>query len=405
MGWVGSVVVPVALRSGRKDATGSAAADPGIDATDTASATPPDITIHTDAPPPTSSATPPERFWPLHEPRVVLHTSGTTGAPRPVTLTTGQLLLSAFGSATRLGHDPNDHWLCCLPLHHVAGISILMRCAFYGTAVVLHERFDATRVAAALDAGDVTLVSLVPSMLEQVLDARGDGPFPSGLRAILLGGDPPSDALLERCRTMDAPVALTWGMTETASQVATRAPGDFAAASDGAPPLPFLRVRTQGERLVVTGPVVRGGAHVTSDLGGVTDRGRVRVTGRADDAILSGGEIIVPEEIEAVLAGHPAIAQVAVVAVPSERWGQCPAAVLVAKAKSGPHPTAEALSAWCHKRLSGYKVPATFQWRDALPTTALGKIARAQLRQSLVTEGSAHRGLDTDHRMNEGQHE
>ncbi|MEO0814827.1 MAG: AMP-binding protein, partial [Myxococcota bacterium] len=177
-----------------------------------------------------------ERFWPWDEERATLLTSGTTGVSQPISLSTSQIVMSAFGSTIRLGHQPDDRWLACLPLNHVGGFQIMMRAALEATSVVLHPRFVATRVAKALDSGDITLVSLVPTMLERVLEVRGDVPFPDTLRAILVGGAGISAELMERCRVARAPVSLTWGMTEAASQITTRYPGELSAdGGSGAP--------------------------------------------------------------------------------------------------------------------------------------------------------------------------
>ena len=373
----------------------------------------------------------PERPWPLDEARLVVHTSGSTGTPRPVTLTTGQLLLSAFASATRLGLDPADRWLACLPLHHVGGLQVLMRGAWYGTTVLLESRFDAARVAALLDGGEATVVSLVPQMLARVLDvrtavpghlgdrgdpARGgadrldsgvgaarpgperpgperpgpdrpgpDRPFPPRLRAILLGGGPCPPPLLERCRAMAAPVALTWGMTEAASQVATAFPGAMGSVGGpppSLPPLPFARVSAEGGRLCVAGPLVGGLPLVTTDRGAVDAAGAVTVEGRLDDAIVSGGEKTLPARVEAVLRAHPAVADVAVVAAPSPRWGEVPVAVVVSCAPV----TDEELRAACRDHLRPHEVPAAFTRVAALPRTELGKLRRDALRALIAEE-------------------
>ena len=319
---------------------------------------------------------PPERAWPLDEVRVRVLTSGSTGAPRPVPLTTLQVLLSCFGSAVRLGHDPQDRWLCCLPLHHVGGLMILLRCAFYGTTVLLQERFDPQRVARALDAGEASQVSLVPAMLERVLEARPALPFPPRLRAILLGGDACPPALLERCRALGAPVAITWGMTEAGSQLCTRRPGDLTPEGGCGAPLPFVRVRAQEGRLVVEGPLVSAGEGrlVTRDLGAV-ERGVVHVHGRLEDALISGGETLAVGEVEAVLREHPALADVAVLPLPDARWGERPAALVVPR-PGCEAPGAEALRAWCGERLSDWKVPERVVACAAIPRGELGKLHR-----------------------------
>jgi O-succinylbenzoic acid--CoA ligase len=321
----------------------------------------------------------PERFWPLDEPRASVVTSGTTAAPRAVQLTTLQILLGTFGSAARLGHDRGDRWLCCLPLHHVSGLAILWRAVWLGTTVVLHGRFDAARVARELDEGGVTLVSLVPAMLDEVLDARADAPFPPSLRAVLLGGAAASETLVDRCRRLRVPLARTWGMTEAGSQVATATPGDF---DGGLEPLTFARVDAADGRLRVRGPLV-GGTIVTGDRGAAG--GRVRVHGRADELIVSGGEKIAPAEVEAVLSCHPAVRQAVVVAVPSARWGERPVAVLEPAAGHAP---AEELAAFCRQRLAPFKVPDEFVWCERLPRGALGKVSRARVRE-LLSEQSA----------------
>ncbi len=321
---------------------------------------------------------PPERFWPLDEPRFVLLTSGSTGAPRAVEVLTGQLMTSAFGSAIRLGHDREDRWLCALPLYHIGGLSILMRCAWYGTTVVLHTAFDAKVVAQAMDAGEVSQVSLVPAMLERVLDSREDVPFPSSLRVVLLGGAPASAQLVARCGALGVPLSTTWGMTEASSQITTRAPGDTEARLDSGAPLAFARVSEEDDRLVVRGPVVKG-VWATSDRGVLDMDGRVQVLGRMDDVILSGGENLDPAEVEAVLEAHPSVARAAVIGLEDEDWGQRPVAVLV-KAKQNEQATLDVLRAWCKARLAAWKAPDAVRWVEALPEVTLGKVSRAGVR-------------------------
>ena len=332
----------------------------------------------------------PERFWPLDEVRAVICTSGTSAAPHPVPLSSRQWLLSAFGSAIRLGLDIADRWLCCLPLHHVGGLSVIVRSTFYATTTLLHDRFDLAEVDDAIESGAATVVSLVPTMLEGLLEARSDGarssprPFPPSLRALLVGGAALSDPLVQRCRDMGAPLSLTWGMTEAASQVATRSPGDLDPSGGVGPPLPFARVDRQDGRLRIRGPLV-GGEHLSSDRGHVDSSGRVHVLGRADDVIVSGGEKIVPERVEAVLAEHPGVRRALVVGVPSPRWGQRPAAVVVPGARAGAGaPSAAELRAWCRRRLAPFEVPDSFHVWSSLPEVTLGKPSRAAAQRRLM---------------------
>jgi len=311
--------------------------------------------------------------WPLASPRLEVVTSGTTGTPRLVPLTTEQLVFSAMGSALRLGHLPTDRWVMTLPLHHVGGLSILLRCAWYATTVQLHPHFDAAAVSEALDAG-ATHVSLVPTMLDRLLEVRAGRRFGPHVRCLLVGGAPTTAAQRDRAKALGAPVALTWGMTEAASQLATGRPGVLDAA---VPPLPFVDIHADRDgTLVARGPTV-GGELATADRGRMVD-GRVQVLGRADDVIVSGGENIDPAEVEAVLRAHPAVAAAAVAGRPDPRWGARPHAWLVAAAGAVP-PDDDELRRWVQGRLEPFKAPDRVYWVTALPRNELGKVVRREL--------------------------
>lgn len=308
----------------------------------------------------------PERFWPLDSPRVRLTTSGTTGAPQPVTLTTAQVCFSAMGSMLRLGHLPGDCWLDCLPLHHVGGLAILYRAA-WGAACVERCAFDPAHVAARLDSGAVQLASFTPAMLRAVLDARAERPFPAGVRALLIGGAALPDALANRCAAINAPIRPTWGMSEAGSQVCT----------DGAP-LAFARVESIDDALVVTGPIAPAGRLVTADRGRIVD-GRVEVLGRRDDVIISGGENLDPAAIEAALLSHPGVDAAVVIGRPDPRWGQRPVAVCVGDGA----PDAD-LQRMCRAQVHRFAAPDVIHWWSALPRTGpLGKISRSAVAREL----------------------
>ncbi len=321
----------------------------------------------------------PARDWPLDEIRFRLLTSGTTAGARVVALTTAQLLFNAVGTTWRLGHLAHDRWLCCLPLHHVGGLMIVLRAAWSGAQVQLMPHFDAALVAAALDSGTIHLVSLVPTMLERILDVRDHVPFAQSLRAVVLGGAAAATSLVERCAELGVPLALSWGMTETASQVATGWPDTPAVAGECGPPLAFAKICAVDGVLQVAGPVVQVPL-TTTDRGCVDATGRVHVHGRCDDVIISGGENIVPEEVEAVLCAHPSIREAAVLAVPSPRWGQRPVALVAMRPDMGATP--EDLQAFCKARLAAFKVPDAFALCHALPRNAMGKLARRALGAS-----------------------
>ena len=155
-----------------------------------------------------------------------LYTSGTSGRPKAALLTHGNLLASAAASAFHVGVRAEDRWLAPLPLYHVGGLSVLIRSTLAGTTAVVHRRFDEGAVSRALREEGVTLASLVPAMLGRLLDHdEGRPPYPSAVRAVLVGGAGAPAGLLARAEERGLPVAPTYGLTEAASQVTTLAPG------------------------------------------------------------------------------------------------------------------------------------------------------------------------------------
>jgi len=330
----------------------------------------------------------PERDWPLEEPRFALTTSGSTGAPKLVTLTTAQIVFSAFGSLVRLGHSPADRWLACLSLEHVGGLSMLLRGLLAGVTVELHGTFAADRVAQTLDSGRITLVSLVPALLARVLDARPATAFPPELRVILLGGAPLGEGLRQRCLALRLPVATTWGMTESASQISTTFAGELDGTCGAALPFTHVDVTDDGA-LRVRGPTV-GGTLVTADAGTLTD-GRVRVLGRRDAMINCGGSKIDPRRLEAVLVAHPSVAEALVVGLADATLGEIPAALLVAR--NNLHPSDAELTAHCDKTLSRGCRPRRYQWVENLPLGSTGKPSPRLAREILLAHGAAVPGM------------
>jgi len=304
----------------------------------------------------------------------VLFTSGTEGEPKPVELTAGNLDAAATGSAAVFGTEPRDRWLCALPLFHVAGLSILTRCARNATTAVLHDGFDVGAAAEAL-AVDITLASLVPTQLRRLRDA-GLTEAP-GLRALLLGGGPIPPDLVEWAREAGLPVRCTYGMTETASQVAVTEPWESAAT-----PLPNaeLEIAPEGE-ILVGGPMVAPGAVAadgwlrTGDLGSIDRHGRLHVAGRLKELIVTGGEKVAPAAVEAVLAAHPAIADAGVGGTPDPDWGEAVTAYVVERSPVSDYD----LLAFCRERLAGYQVPKRVVRVVELPRNAAGKLLRNRL--------------------------
>lgn len=313
----------------------------------------------------------------------VVFTSGTTGKPKGVRLTWGNLEASAAASAAHLGHRPDDSWLAVLPICHVGGLQILVRSAREATTVVLEPAFDAHRTASLLRR--VTLVSLVPTMLRRILDLD-PGPYPE-LRAVLLGGGPIDRELVVEAARAGIPLLPTYGMSETASQIATARLEDALSVEKRLVPLPGAEIRIGPDRVIeVRGPMVSPGYlgeparppgewFRTGDVGVITSHGGLRVLGRADEVIVTGGENVHPEEVEAVLAPHPRVEEVAVVGVPDPEWGWAVAAVYVGSA------TPDELSRYARRRLAGYKVPKRWVRVETLPRLSMGKIDRRALRR------------------------
>lgn len=311
----------------------------------------------------------------------LMHTSGTSGDPKPVGLTYGNWLWNALGSAAAIGLDPGERWLCTLPLAHVGGLSILLRSAIAATTVVLHDRFETSAALRALREDGITVVSLVPTTLARLLDAGLDRGGAPALRCALLGGAPAPPGLLERAAAAGVPIAQTYGLTEACSQVATSPPGEPETAGR---PLVGTRMEiAAGGEILVAGPTVAPGAlgpdgwlH-TGDLGRLDERGRLLVTGRRSEIIVTGGENVAPAEVEEALERHPAVAEAAAHGRPDPEWGEAVVATVVRR--DGVSVEAEELRAHCAASLARFKVPKEIAFADALPRTASGKLRRGAL--------------------------
>jgi len=362
-------------------------------------------------PPPESSPNEPPLID-LEQEATVIYTSGTSGRPKGARITNGNLWFSAIASALHLGHHPDDVWLAAMPMFHVGGLAILFRGAIGAVPVVLHERFEPEAVLAAIDDG-ATLLSVVPTMLQRLLDARGDVPWPPHLRCVLLGGSAAPPRLVEECIRRGIPVAPTYGLTEATSQVTTLLPGEAAhkPSSSGLPlPLTELRIATAtgdggpgevGEieirgSTVFAGYLGEGVEHSrdmangwfrTGDAGHLDGDGYLHVVDRRDDLIISGGENVYPAEIEQVLLDHPSVLDAGVIGVADESWGSRPVAAVVWS--GAPDQTHLELLHHCRKHLPGYKIPDRFLVLSELPRSPSGKLLRRALRE-MIGDSSEH---------------
>ena len=230
-----------------------------------------------------------------------------------------------------------------------------MRSVIYGTTAVIHDGFDTDRVAAALAEDEITVVSLVTTMLVRLLEAGADL---SGPRAILVGGGPVPEEPLEEAIGRGATVVQTYGLTESCSQVSTLAPEDAKRKLGSAGrPLLTTHLRIQDGEILVQGPTVAPGLadadgwlH-TGDLGRIDEEGFLYVEDRIDDMIVSGGENIVPAEVEQVLLRHPEVADAAVVGREDPEWQQAVTAIVVLA--DGSSATPDELRRHCAESLAG----------------------------------------------------
>jgi O-succinylbenzoic acid--CoA ligase len=309
----------------------------------------------------------------------VLFTTGSGGQPKGVRITAANWGASARAVRTHLGYDGDDVWLCVLPLFHVAGLAILVRALLLGQKVILEPRFDPTRAAIILKEGAATLVSLVPTMLRRLLEVDA-GPYPR-IRAVLVGGGPVASDLLDRAEAMGLRALPTYGMTETTSQIATAQPGDRRLW-----PLPGVELSIVEGKVAVRGQMVSPGylGHqdrspeewlVTSDLGELASDGSLRVLGRTDEVIITGGEKVNPAEVEAVLRLHEGVEDAVVVGVPDAEWGNVVAALL----KGDIDPIR--FEQWVRGRLPGFQIPKRWLVVDNIPEIGPGKPDRQRVRR------------------------
>jgi len=319
----------------------------------------------------------------------IIHTSGTSGEPRGAVLTRSALAASAQASAANLGWEADDVWMLCMSAARIGGLSILTRALAARRCVALAPGFDADSFPEWIASQRVTLLSLVPTMLTRVLDRHPAWTAPPHLRAVLLGGAAASPRLLARAAAHRCPIVVTYGLTETCSQVcATPYAARFAPADWGAGvPLPGIDMRISDGRIEVRGPVLTAGYwneaplapdawFDTGDLGAIDARGCLHVHARRADLIVTGGENAYPAEVERALEAFPGIAAAGVFGVPDEVWGHTVAAALVAERH--PPPDADLIEFLC-RRLAPHKRPRHVCYVDRLPLASTGKLDRRAL--------------------------
>ena len=319
---------------------------------------------------------------------VVICTSGTTGLPKGVLLSSSALLHSARASLARVGAQAGERWLCCLPVTHIAGIQVLTRSIIGGAEPVLADRADPQTIAGS----GAVHVSLVPTQLQR-LDGTDDLPVLGTFKSVLLGGAAAADGLVERARAAGAPIVTTYGMSETCG----------GCVYDGVP-LDGVEVDIRDGRIWLGGPVLfsgywgeppprpeaqanrtpSAGAWLrTGDLGALDRDGRLVVRGRADDVINTGGHKVIPAEVTAVLQDCPGVKEAAVVGQTDPEWGERVVAVVVPDDPADP-PTLKMLRMHVKERLPRYAAPSRVVLVDAVPVLPNGKHDLARLRRDLA---------------------
>ncbi|WP_433323358.1 AMP-binding protein [Spirillospora sp. CA-294931] len=308
---------------------------------------------------------------------VLIATSGTTGRPKFVELSAAALRHSAQGTLARIQAAPGDRWLCCVPTSHISGVQVLVRSLVAGTDPIIQPRFDVDALAHTRAAH----VAMVPTQLRRLLATGADL---TGLGAIVLGGAAASPALLAEAARRGLTVHPSYGMSETCG----------GCVYDGVP-LDGMRVKIGEDGLIrLAGPSLFTGYRldparteaardgdwfVTQDLGELTG-GRLRVLGRADDVINTGGEKVVAGEVAAALSLHPKVGDVVVVGRDDPEWGQRVTAVVV-PAQTTP-PALDELRAWIRGTMPAHAAPRELEIVEAIPLLPSGKPDRERLRRS-----------------------
>lgn len=309
----------------------------------------------------------------LERSATIVHTSGSTGEPKAVLHSVGNHVWSARGVNERMRLGEGDRWLLDLPLYHVGGLGVVVRCALAGAAVAV--ACPGEQSADVLGALRPTHVSLVATQLRRLLRAAPPEAMGS-LRAVLLGGSAIPADLIDEAVGRGVPVATSYGMTEATATLTATAPGAARAAlATSGQPLAHREMRIAEGEIEVSGPTrfvgyARAGGvdpapawFATGDLGRFDDAGRLVITGRRDLQFVSGGENVQPEAVEAALLALDTVAEAVVVPVPDAEFGARPVAFV--RTSSGALDRS-ALAEALRQRVAGFAVPVAFHaWRGA----------------------------------------
>ena len=336
------------------------------------------------------------------------YTSGTTARPKGVQLTHRNLWTNSAIFGWHTGVSDRDVYLHTLPMFHCNGWGMPYALTAMGVPQVVLRKVDGADILHRIDEHGVTLLCGAPAVVAMVLDAAQtwDGPVPgAGRTRMVVAGAPPPTRTIERIETeLGWEFIQIYGLTETAPLLTinrTRAewddlePGERAQrlGRAGVPAVGIdLSVDGQGEVLArgnhilagyweqpeATDEALAGGWFHTGDGGSIDDAGYLTISDRKKDVIITGGENVSSIEVEDALFSHPSVAEVCVIGVPSEKWGETIKALVVLAA--GTTATEDELRAWCKERLAGYKCPTSVEFREELARTATGKLQKFKIR-------------------------
>ena len=346
----------------------------------------------------------------------ILHTSGSTGKPKGVMLTHQSFLAGLESAAQGRPVLDTDVYLYPFPLFHVSAHNVFLQHR-YGAAVLLLPGFDADRVLSLCEQGQVSTLSLAPTMLAMLLDHPGYSPEKlKGVRAIGYGASAmPLPLMQTLLSTLDIELSQSYGMTELSGSISFLMPDDHRAGLTDANimrsvgrPVKGVEVTVRNDRGDVLPPgsvgevcvaadqcmtgywersqetesAIGAGFLRTGDLGVFDERGYLTLVDRKKDMIISGGENIASREVEDVLSAHSSVKQVAVVGLPNDRWGEvvCACLVLCRAVEAGE------LDVFCRTQLAAFKCPKRYVTLESLPLNASGKIDKPALRQALLDQ-------------------
>ena len=317
---------------------------------------------------------------------VIILTSGTTGIPRAVQLSYGNFETSCSNWNNFIKFESTDQFLCCLPLHHIGGLAVLIRALIYGFSVNLVNQFQAEIVLKTIQNHPVTIISLVPTMLKRILDIEGGLEVLKSLRWILLGGGPSPEYLLDICIKEKLNIVKVYGMSETCSgTVALKLLDEPANKFYAGRPFPGAKAWIENDEIHISGPMVMKGYIGEAETNGTFnshDLGRIEndllyLDVRRKDLIISGGKNINPIEIEECLMNIEGISDAAVVGMEDDEWGQKLTAYIVHKSDSLEN---ELFNRELKKSLSPYKIPKEYIHVSHIPRNELGKIVYEKLK-------------------------